>query len=114
MPHQNSKFLNNDVIRLVVTKLSCLRNEKELFQPVSFTIENGAGIWIKGANGAGKSSLLRVLAGISSSKTGEMHWQTNSETILADMHYIGHSDGLRKGLSIIENLKLSAHYCSRK
>lgn len=108
MHHQNSSVQHNEGICLVVSNLSCVRNEKKLFQPISFALKKGTGIWIKGVNGAGKSSLLRLLAGISSSKMGEINWQTSNETIFADIHYIGHSDGLRKGLSIIENLKLCA------
>jgi heme exporter protein A len=108
MHPQNSSVQNNKGSRLVVTELSCVRNEKLLFHPVSFSIEQGMGIWIKGVNGAGKSSLLRLLAGISSSKMGEIQWQTSHESILSDIHYVGHTDGLRKGLSILENLKLGA------
>src|SRR3990167_11176121 len=108
MNHQNSSVQYNDLMNLVVTGLSYLLHEKILFEPISFALNNGAGIWIKGVNGAGKSSLLRLLAGISSSKIGSLHWNTNREHIYSHIHYLGHSDGLRKGLTVIENLKLSA------
>ncbi len=55
--------------------LSCVRDERTLFSDLSFTIEPGDMVQIEGQNGAGKTSLLRILAGLSSPDSGEVRWK---------------------------------------
>ena len=55
--------------------LSCVRDERTLFSGLSFTLEPGEIVQIEGRNGAGKTSLMRILAGLSSADAGEVRWQ---------------------------------------
>lgn len=88
---------------LRVCEVSCIRQQQLLFQPVSFELQAGEGIWIEGPNGIGKSSLLRTLAGFSTCQHGELFWNDSKQ-----IHYLGHADGIRSGLTVYENLHLTA------
>ena len=68
-----------------------------LFSGLSFSLAAGDALWLQGANGSGKSSLLRLLAGIALPLSGAV--QANASRL-----YIGHRSGLRAGLTALENL----------
>ena len=79
--------------------LSCVRDERTLFSGLSFTIEPGEMVQIEGRNGAGKTSLLRILAGLSSPDAGEVRWQgvsTRRQRDIFDQQllYLGHQPGV--------------------
>jgi ABC-type transport system involved in cytochrome c biogenesis, ATPase component len=57
-----------------VRDLQCQRGERVLFAPTSFVVRAGAIVWIRGANGQGKTTLLRTLAGLSAPAAGELAW----------------------------------------
>jgi len=89
--------------------LSCVRDERTLFSGLSFTIEPGEMVQIEGRNGAGKTSLLRILAGLSSPDAGEVRWQGVSTRRQRDIFhqqllYLGHQPGVKSVLTAIENL----------
>jgi len=97
--------------RLEALKLCCIRQQKVLFHDMSFRLEMGEALVIEGPNGGGKSSLLRLLTGLSSPHEGEIRWQDESIQRLgarfaSDLHYIAHSNGTKLGLSVTENLQL--------
>ena len=114
--HDRNRHLPDSITclhSLQVLELGCFRQEKSLFQPVSFHLAAGSGIWIKGPNGIGKSSLLRLIAGLATGKENSLRWnddwlETNKAAYLAQLHYLGHTDGLRTGLTVMENLQLAA------
>lgn len=90
--------------------MSCVRGERALFSELAFTVEPGDMLQIEGANGAGKSSLLRILCGLTEPDDGEVSW--NGESILRarqDYHrhllFLGHHSGIRPELSAYENLE---------
>ena len=60
---------------LEVAKLSCVREDNILFSDLSFTVSSGEIVQIEGPNGVGKTSLLRLLAGLSSPADGHISWQ---------------------------------------
>jgi heme exporter protein A len=98
---------------LTVTQLACLRGERELFSGVSFALENGAWLHVTGENGAGKTSLLRILCGLSPPAAGEIRWQGESIDKLDDAYrgqiaYLGHQTALKDELSARENLEVSS------
>lgn len=94
-------------------ELACWRAERPAFDCVSFAIGQGDALLLKGANGAGKSSLLRVLAGLLPRAAGRLLW--DGADALADLpahgarlRYLGHQDALKPSLSAAENLAFYA------
>ncbi len=93
--------------------LACWRGERLVFAEVSFVLAAGDAMLLTGANGAGKSSLLRVLAGLIPAAEGRVLW--GGEDALADrvghgarVRYLGHDDALKPALSAQENLAFHA------
>ncbi|RJT45400.1 cytochrome c biogenesis heme-transporting ATPase CcmA [Rahnella woolbedingensis] len=89
--------------------LSCVRDERTLFSGLSFTIEPGEMVQIEGRNGAGKTSLLRILAGLSSPEVGEVRWQgvntrRQRDVFHQQLLYLGHHPGVKSVLTAYENL----------
>lgn len=96
---------------LSVVNLSCQRGDRLLFEEQSFDLHSGEWLHIKGANGAGKTSLLRLLAGLAIPYQGEILW--NQENIAHDCYpyrqqllYLGHQSALKEELTPLENLHL--------
>ncbi|QMV51011.1 cytochrome c biogenesis heme-transporting ATPase CcmA [Ewingella americana] len=89
--------------------LSCVRDERTLFSDLSFTIEPGDMVQIEGQNGAGKTSLLRILAGLSSPDSGEVRWKGENtrrqrDLFHQDLLFLGHQPGIKSVLTAYENL----------
>lgn len=89
--------------------LSCVRDERTLFSGLSFIIEPGDMVQIEGSNGAGKTSLLRILAGLSSPDAGEVRWQGENTRRQRDIFhqqllFLGHQPGVKSVLTAFENL----------
>ncbi|MGK3141411.1 cytochrome c biogenesis heme-transporting ATPase CcmA [Pantoea sp. C2G6] len=102
---------------LEIITLSCIRDERSLFQQLSFRVSAGDIVQIEGPNGAGKTSLLRLLAGLSRPEQGEIRWQQQPiqqqrETWHQAMLYLGHQPGVKSVLSALENLRFFHPDCS--
>lgn len=94
---------------LEIEGLSCTRNDRKLFEGLSFSIQTGELVQIEGPNGAGKTSLLRILAGLAIPEHGSISWQGKSTTRYRDDYnqdllYIGHQPGIKSALTPFENL----------
>ena len=97
--------------KLKVTNLSCQKGYNLLFENLSFEVNSGEVLKISGPNGSGKTSLLRLLAGLSSFDSGTINYDAfnmNSEEYNLDFLYLGHLTALSPELSCIENLKYSS------
>ena len=93
--------------------LACVRGDRELFRDVNFSLEAGGLMQVRGPNGSGKTSLLRMLCGLSNPAAGEIRWNDTSIRAMdgeyyAAMTYIGHLSGTKDDLTVIENLCISS------
>ncbi|KAB7627494.1 cytochrome c biogenesis heme-transporting ATPase CcmA [Alkalilimnicola sp. S0819] len=98
---------------LEARQLECLRGDKQLFVDLDFTLTPGHCLLLEGPNGSGKTSLLRILAGLSEAESGELRWQgRNLRGRMAqyrdNLAWLGHSAGLKAELSGEENLRFFA------
>lgn len=102
-----------DKIMLQGINLACVRGDRELFSDVNFSLEAGGLMQVRGPNGSGKTSLLRMLCGLSNPAAGEIRWNDTSIRVLdgeyyGAMTYIGHLSGTKDDLTVIENLRISS------
>ena len=98
--------------KLLVNNLSCQRGYKLLFENLSFELNSGEVLKVSGPNGSGKTSLMKILAGLSSFETGSIDYddtKINSERYNLDFLYLGHLAALSPELSCLENLKYTMH-----
>ena len=94
--------------KLSVNNLSCQRGYNLLFENLSFELNSGEVLRISGQNGSGKTSLLKIIAGLNTSESGSIVFdqnKLNSETYQIETLYLGHYAALSSELSCIENLE---------
>jgi len=93
-------------LRLVGANLACERGGRIVFSGLSFEVSAGEVLAVTGRNGAGKSSLLRLIAGLVPRTAGTLALDgSDPEIPLAEqMHYAGHADALKGALTAGENL----------
>ena len=89
--------------------LACVRGERRLFSEVSTTVGAGTLMRVCGDNGSGKTSLLRLIAGLSEPAAGQVLWRGNDsrrerETFQSELVYLGHASGIKDELNAEENL----------
>ena len=94
---------------LTVNELSVVKRDRLLFSKVNFAVEQGGLLYVKGVNGAGKTSMLRVLAGLVGSESGEVLFEQKNIQIYREHYYqkliyFGHKLGINQTLSAVENL----------
>jgi heme exporter protein A len=95
------------MMQLKADNLTCSRGGRQVFSDISFTVSSGEALMVTGRNGAGKSSLLRLIAGLVRIADGRLEL-TGGETdapIGEQAHYLGHQDALKPSLSVAENLQ---------
>ena len=89
---------------LIVENLSCSRGGRDIFQNLSFKVNQGESALIKGANGSGKTSLLRIIAGYLDPMVGTCHLTNNNAS--RKNIFIGQKHALKNNLSVKNNIKL--------
>jgi heme exporter protein A len=104
---------------LSVSDLSCVRGDKTLFSGVSFDLNPGQWLHLEGANGSGKTSLLRTVTGFTPPAQGQVLWNGRPlaqapEAFHADLLYLGHALALKDELSALENLEADAAIAARR
>ncbi|HJW25304.1 MAG TPA: cytochrome c biogenesis heme-transporting ATPase CcmA [Rhodocyclaceae bacterium] len=98
---------------LEADNLECVRGERRLFKGLGFRLQAGELLYLQGRNGAGKTSLLRMLIGLLPPENGEIRWQGQSIRALADefrsnLCYLGHHNAIKEELTPLENLMAAA------
>ena len=99
-------------MRLTAVELACHRGGRGVFSGVSFAVASGELLTVSGRNGAGKSSLLRMIVGLVRIAAGTLTLEGgDSELSIAEQaHYLGHQDALKGSLSVAENLRFWAGF----
>ena len=80
--------------------LACRRGERVLFRALNLRVDAGQIVWVRGANGRGKTSLLRLLAGVAKPAAGRIEHDARREQV-----YIGHTNALKDDLTARESLR---------
>jgi heme exporter protein A len=99
-------------MHLSAADLACRRGGRDVFAGIGFNLAAGAALAVTGRNGAGKSSLLRLVAGFLRPAGGRL-WLEGGDpelTIAEQAHYLGHQDAVKPSLSVAENLRFWAAF----
>ena len=93
--------------------LTCVRGDRPLFAGVDLAVGAGEWLHVRGTNGSGKTSLLRLLAGLSRPETGEVRWHgqpiaRNAQDYRRALLFLGHHAAVKDELTGAENLRLAA------
>jgi len=104
MPENNSSLLSAE-------NLECTRDDRRLFNGLSFNLGIGEVLQIEGPNGSGKTSLLRILSGLRRADEGVVRWLGDEirharEDYYASMVYIGHLPCIKNDLTTLENIRV--------
>ncbi|MBU3579396.1 cytochrome c biogenesis heme-transporting ATPase CcmA [Polynucleobacter sp. 73C-SIWE] len=108
-----SKTSSKSTLVLEGRGLRCVRGERQLFTDLNIRITSGNCLHVRGENGVGKTSLLRLLTGLSKPESGEVFWCDHSITIDSatyhrELLFLGHRDALKEDLTALENLQMYA------
>jgi heme exporter protein A len=98
---------------LEISNLACSRGDHLLFSDLNFSLSVGELLQVQGANGSGKTSLLRTLCGFMMPVAGEIRWHGQNirelgDAFYAEMIYLGHLNAIKDELNALENLRISA------
>ena len=104
---------SNSALVLEARGLRCVRGERELFTNLHLRVAAGNCLHVRGENGVGKTSLLRLLTGLSKPESGEVLWGNQSITLdpiayHRELLFLGHRDALKEDLTALENLQMYA------
>ena len=99
-------------MRLFAENLTCNRGGREVFAGLNFALGSGEALIVTGRNGAGKSSLLRMVAGLVRIARGALRLDggESERSIAEQAHYLGHHDALKSALTVSENLQFWTDY----
>ena len=98
---------------LTFSKLACSKGGRLLFQDVDCTLTAGHWLYIAGANGVGKTSLLCMLCGLAPVESGQILWNhtpigAQHDSYRQDLCYLGHLNALQESMSVQENLMFTS------
>ncbi|MGH6753728.1 MAG: heme ABC exporter ATP-binding protein CcmA [Bradyrhizobium sp.] len=101
-------------MRLRGRQIDCVRGGREVFSGLDFEAASGQALAVIGPNGSGKTSLLRLIAGLLMPASGSVALEggTAELTLPEQAHYLGHRDALKPALSVLENLSFWRDFLS--
>ena len=107
--HRDGKSVLPSSLHLVVRGLACRRGDHRLFEGFDLDVEAGELVWLRAANGYGKTTLLRVLAGLAKPDAGSIAWHHGDldlggrpEAIV----FLAHTNALKDDLTVEESVRL--------
>lgn len=108
-----SRYPNQPALTLEARALTCIRGERLLFSNLDLCVSAGQCLHVRGENGVGKTSLLRLLTGLSKPEAGEIFFSGKSihrdaETYRRNLLFLGHRDALKEDLTALENVQMYA------
>ena len=93
---------------LSASNLACVRGERPVFSGLGFCLQEGALLLLKGANGSGKTSLIKILTGLLPAAGGQVTWYdkpiAGNHEFARDLMYIGHKSAVKQDATVRENL----------
>src|SRR5689334_18892612 len=100
------------MMRLFTVDLACRRGGRLLFSGLGLSLAGGESLLVTGRNGSGKSSLLRIIAGLLHPEEGRIGLEGGDaeRSIGEQAHYLGHLDALKPSLTVGENLRFWSSY----
>jgi len=109
----NSSISHSTAPILEARAITCVRGDRELFSRLDLQVSAGECLHIRGENGVGKTSLLRLLTGLASPESGEVLWngvpiKKESSEYHSKLLFLGHRDALKEDLTALENLRMYA------
>ncbi len=107
------RVLREQQSMLEAINLRCVRGDRRLFANVNFLLGPGKFLQLRGPNGSGKTSLLRIICGLSTPAEGEIRWHGTRTCALEEEYYkaityIGHRNAVKDELTALENLRVSS------
>jgi heme exporter protein A len=93
-------------MRLSGRGVRCVRGGREVLSGLDFEVSSGEALAVTGPNGSGKTSLLRIMAGLLALAGGSIDLEGGEDelTLPEQAHYLGHRDAMKPALSVLENL----------
>ncbi|MCF8473325.1 MAG: heme ABC exporter ATP-binding protein CcmA [Emcibacter sp.] len=93
--------------------LTCIRGDRTIFSNLEFELPEGHAVILNGSNGSGKSSLMKIIAGLLSAQNGSLSYDGhnilgNKDWISRNICYLAHKNGLKPEMTVGENLKFWA------
>ena len=99
-------------MKLIAEHLACVRGRRPLFSDLSFAVAAGQSLLLRGPNGSGKTSLIRILAGFLKPDTGTVRLEGAAEAAEVSelCHFVGHANGIKSRFTVLENLDFWSRY----
>jgi heme exporter protein A len=103
----------NSAPSLTFSKLGCTKGGRQLFRDIDCEVSAGQWLYVTGANGVGKTSLLRMVCGLASVEAGQILWngtpiQQQADLYRQDLCYLGHLNALQESMTVDENLRFTS------
>jgi heme exporter protein A len=103
----------NPAPSLTFSKLGCTKGGRQLFRDIDCEVSAGQWLYVTGANGVGKTSLLRMVCGLASVEAGQILWngtpiQQQADIYRQDLCYLGHLNALQESMTVDENLRFTS------
>ena len=96
--------------KLIIKNLECFREERTIFQRLSCEIESNQTMLVRGKNGSGKTSFLRLVAGYLKNYNGKVLFNDNdlqqNNELLTDFRFIGQKNSLKDNLTVRKNIEM--------
>tara|TARA_B100001057_G_scaffold18046_1_gene16695 strand:- start:200 stop:820 length:621 start_codon:yes stop_codon:yes gene_type:complete len=96
--------------KLEINGLECIRDNRPIFKDINLSVESNQTILVRGKNGSGKTSLLRVLAGYIKSYSGDVLFNGNNikndNELLSEFRFLGQKNTLKGNLTVQQNIAM--------